>query len=38
MRWPGIHTDMGLFFRGAGPLPLGDKIKPVADLMRWLVG
>ncbi len=32
------HTDKGLFFRGAGPLPFGDQIRPVSDLLRWLVG
>jgi hypothetical protein len=38
MRWPGVQADTGLFFRGVGQLPFGDNIKPVADLMRWLVG
>ncbi len=28
----------GLFFRGAGRLPFGRHIRPVHDLMRWLVG
>ncbi|MBI5277208.1 MAG: nitronate monooxygenase [Burkholderiales bacterium] len=28
----------GLFFRGAGRLPFGDQIRPVSDLMRWLLG
>ncbi len=28
----------GLFFRGAGPLPFGAEIRPVRDLMAWLVG
>jgi len=30
-------TQRGLFFRGAGPLPFGDQIRPVLDLMRWLI-
>jgi nitronate monooxygenase len=28
----------GLFFRGAGRLPFGDQIRPVADLLRCLLG
>jgi nitronate monooxygenase len=28
----------GLFFRGAGRLPFGDQIRPVGDLLRWLMG
>jgi nitronate monooxygenase len=28
----------GLFFRGAGRLPFGDQIRPVKDLLRWLLG
>jgi nitronate monooxygenase len=28
----------GLFFRGAGRLPFGNQIRPVQDLMNWLVG
>lgn len=32
------HTEQGLFFRGAGRLPFGDQIRPVRDLMRWLLG
>jgi nitronate monooxygenase len=32
------HTDKGLFFRGAGKLPFGDAIRPVNDLMQWLLG
>ena len=28
----------GLFFRGAGPLPFGTQIRPVKDLLDWLVG
>ncbi|MGV3572884.1 MAG: NAD(P)H-dependent flavin oxidoreductase [Ramlibacter sp.] len=28
----------GLFFRGAGRLPFGNQIRPVQDLMEWLVG
>jgi len=30
-------SQRGLFFRGAGPLPFGDQIRPVRDLMRWLI-
>jgi len=30
-------TQRGLFFRGAGPLPFGDQIRPVRDLLRWLI-
>ncbi len=32
------HTDQGLFFRGAGRLPFGGEIRPVGELMRWLLG
>ncbi|BEP51775.1 nitronate monooxygenase family protein (plasmid) [Variovorax sp. V116] len=32
------HLDRGLFFRGAGTLPFGSEIRPVRDLMRWLLG
>jgi nitronate monooxygenase len=32
------HTDQGLFFRGAGKLPFGSAIRPVHDLMQWLLG
>jgi nitronate monooxygenase len=32
------HTDKGLFFRGAGTLPFGNQIRPVQDLMRWMLG
>lgn len=32
------HTEQGLFFRGAGRLPFGNQIRPVRDLMRWLLG
>ena len=32
------HTDKGLFFRGAGKLPFGDAIRPVHELMQWLLG
>ncbi|MBC7471246.1 MAG: nitronate monooxygenase, partial [Ramlibacter sp.] len=32
------HTDQGLFFRGAGQLPFGSAIRPVRDLMQWLLG
>jgi nitronate monooxygenase len=28
----------GLFFRGAGPLPFGAEIRPVRDLIDWLLG
>lgn len=28
----------GLFFRGAGKLPFGAEIRPVQDLIRWLMG
>jgi nitronate monooxygenase len=28
----------GLFFRGAGRLPFGSQVRPVHDLMQWLVG
>ncbi len=31
-------TDRGLFFRGAGKLPFGNEIRPVQDLMQWLLG
>jgi nitronate monooxygenase len=31
-------TRKGLFFRGAGRLPFGAEIRPVQDLIRWLVG
>lgn len=31
-------TQRGLFFRGAGTLPFGTSIRPVLDLMRWMVG
>ncbi len=31
-------TNKGLFFRGAGKLPFGNEIRPVADLMQWLLG
>ncbi len=27
----------GLFFRGAGRVPFGEQIRPVADLLRWLL-
>jgi nitronate monooxygenase len=32
------HVAQGLFFRGAGLLPFGAQIRPVRDLMRWLLG
>jgi nitronate monooxygenase len=28
----------GLFFRGAGRLPFGTQIRPVGELMQWLLG
>ena len=31
-------TQKGLFFRGAGPLPFGNQIRPVQELMQWLLG
>ncbi|HSX93896.1 MAG TPA: nitronate monooxygenase family protein [Hydrogenophaga sp.] len=31
-------AQRGLFFRGAGPLPFGTAIRPVVDLLRWMVG
>ncbi|MDZ4399248.1 MAG: nitronate monooxygenase, partial [Hydrogenophaga sp.] len=31
-------AQKGLFFRGAGVLPFGQQIRPVQDLMRWLLG
>lgn len=30
--------DKGLFFRGAGRLPFGPEIRPVRDLLVWLLG
>ncbi|MEO7393182.1 MAG: nitronate monooxygenase family protein [Ramlibacter sp.] len=30
-------VDKGLFFRGAGRLPFGAQIRPVRELMQWLV-
>ena len=35
-----VHGDVktGLFFRGAGRLPFGDAIRPVADLLRLMLG
>jgi nitronate monooxygenase len=32
------RTGQGLFFRGAGRLPFGREIRPVLDLMQWLLG
>jgi len=32
------HTDKGLFFRGAGRVPFGPQIRPVHELMAWLLG
>ena len=31
-------TRKGLFFRGAGRLPFGSEIRPVRDLIAWLMG
>ncbi|MGO4393515.1 NAD(P)H-dependent flavin oxidoreductase [Variovorax sp. M-6] len=31
------HTEQGLFFRGAGRLPFGREIRPVRELMEWLL-
>jgi nitronate monooxygenase len=28
----------GLFFRGAGRLPFGTQVRPVQDLLHWLLG
>jgi nitronate monooxygenase len=30
-------AERGLYFRGAGPLPFGEEIRPVADLMNWMI-
>lgn len=30
-------AERGLYFRGAGPLPFGQQIRPVADLMNWMI-
>jgi nitronate monooxygenase len=32
------RTGQGLFFRGAGRLPFGSEIRPVSELMQWLLG
>lgn len=32
------ETRKGLFFRGAGRLPFGDRILSVQELMQWLLG
>ncbi len=32
------ETQKGLFFRGAGTLPFGSEIRPVRDLLQWLLG
>jgi nitronate monooxygenase len=32
------NVKQGLFFRGAGRLPFGDQIRPVEDLLKWLLG
>ena len=32
------QTEKGLFFRGAGKLPFGSAVRPVHDLMQWLLG
>lgn len=34
----GGDVRKGLFFRGAGRLPFGPQIRPVEDLLRWLLG
>lgn len=34
----GGDVRKGLFFRGAGRLPFGAQIRPVEDLLRWLLG
>lgn len=34
----GGDVQRGLFFRGAGRLPFGEAIRPVQDLLRWLLG
>ena len=31
-------TARGLFFRGAGRLPFGSQVRPVLELMQWLLG
>ncbi len=31
------EAERGLYFRGAGPLPFGQQIRPVADLMNWMI-
>jgi len=31
-------VERGLFFRGAGPLPFGSQIRPVRDLVEFLLG
>ena len=31
-------VQRGLFFRGAGKLPFGGQIRPVLELMQWLLG
>ena len=32
------EVGKGLFFRGAGRLPFNEQIRPVGDLLRWLLG
>jgi nitronate monooxygenase len=32
------EVDKGLFFRGAAALPFGEEIRPVRDLMAYLLG
>jgi nitronate monooxygenase len=32
------RIEQGLFFRGAGRLPFGHEIRPVRELMQWLLG
>ncbi len=31
-------TERGLFFRGSEPLPFGNAMRPVRDLLAWLLG
>jgi nitronate monooxygenase len=32
------NVRKGLFFRGAGRLPFGNQVRPVRDLLHWLLG
>ncbi len=32
------QVNQGLFFRGAGRVPFGSQIRPVRELLEWLVG